>query len=252
MDSTGRFSNRVNDYIRYRPGYPVAVINALEDALEGETQLGVADIGSGTGIFSELLLQRGFTVFGVEPNTDMRQAAESLLSGHSRFVSIDGTAEDTTLPAASVVLCVAAQAFHWFDAAATRRELKRILVPNGLVALIWNDRRPDATPFLSAYEKTLLSLGTDYEQVNHRNIDEAQLAAWFGRGTMRVRTFPNEQRFDWDGLYGRALSSSYVPAKTDSRHPAFANALRANFDEHNENGFVTFEYDTRLYIGALD
>ena len=234
-----------------RPSYPESVVEAIYQAMEGDTQSGVADIGSGTGIFSELLLKRGFTVYGIEPNSSMRDAAEALLKSYPRFVSVAGSAEDTTLPSETVGVCVAAQAFHWFDAATTRKEFSRILKPNGLVALIWNDRRTDSTPFLQAYEETLMAYGTDYASVNHRNINDNQIATWFGRSGMQIKTFPNYQHFDWDGLYGRALSSSYVPAKDDPKHSIFATALRLVFDAHNVDGKVTFEYDTRLYIGAL-
>ncbi|MBX7259956.1 MAG: class I SAM-dependent methyltransferase [Candidatus Hydrogenedentes bacterium] len=252
MDSTARFSNRVQDYIAYRPGYPEAILPFLGSAIGLGPSCVVADIGSGTGIWSKLLLQAGCRVYAVEPNAPMREAAEVLLAQFPLFHSIDGTAEATKLASASVDAITAAQAFHWFHPAKTRQEFGRILKPGGHLVLIWNDRRTDSTPFLRDYEVLLKELGTDYEQVNHRNIDEGRLSAIFGPSGYREQVFPNAQRFDWEGLYGRAMSSSYVPAEGDPRHPDFARALRACYERHALEGFVQFEYDTRVYYGRLD
>src|SRR5579884_1615786 len=147
LDPTGRFSGRAEDYARSRPRYPDAVLDALRRDIGLSPQTIVADIGSGTGILTEMFLRNGNVVYGVEPNPDMRRAAEQLLAGYHRFHSINGTAEQTTLPAGSIDLVTAAQAFHWFDAAAARREFRRILRPPYIVALLWNDRRKDGSPF---------------------------------------------------------------------------------------------------------
>lgn len=251
MDVARRFSNRVENYIKYRPGYPAALIDHIVTRAGLKHGDPVADIGSGTGIFTALLLAHGLRVYGVEPNREMREAAERMLGSNDRFVSIDGGAEHTTLSDRSVEIVCAAQAFHWFDAKKTRVEFQRILKPGGLVALIWNDRRTDASPFLAAYDELLRTRGTDYEQVNHRNIDADKLYAFFGKGGYEETTFANEQHFDWDGLYGRAMSSSYVPAEGSERYGPFVAGLREIFDVHARNGTVAFEYDTRLYMGAL-
>ena len=147
-DSNTRFSDRVADYVRTRPGYPTAVLDILgtETGLNPATV--VADVGAGTGLSAELFLRNGNTVFGVEPNREMREAAESLLAGYANFHSVAGSAESTTLPDASVDLIVAGQAFHWFDVPRARAEFRRILRPDGVVVLMWNTRRLDTTPFL--------------------------------------------------------------------------------------------------------
>ncbi len=251
MDATQRFSNRVDNYVKYRPGYPDALLDFLTanaGAVAGAT---VADIGSGTGIFSQLLLNRGCRVYGVEPNEEMRKAAEKLLGGDDRFISLAGTAEETLISPQSVDLIVAAQAFHWFDPYKSRAEFLRILRPSGYVALIWNDRRVDSTPFLAEYDALLRTLGTDYEKVNHRNIDADRLQAFFHPGTFSEYVFGNHQDFDWEGLYGRAMSSSYVPAEGEPGYDAFAKELRALYSRHETSRGVTFEYDTRLYLGQF-
>ena len=155
-DSTQRFSDRVENYIRYRPSYPAQVLETLRSECGLSASSTVADIASGTGIFSRLLLEDGNRVYGVEPNREMRQAAERLLADFRGFMSIAGTAEATTLPDQSVEFATAAQAAHWFDLPKARKEFARILKPQGWAVLIWNERCTDTTPFLREYEELLL------------------------------------------------------------------------------------------------
>ncbi|MDB5334840.1 MAG: Methyltransferase [Planctomycetaceae bacterium] len=250
-NSTRRFSDRVENYIRWRPGYPDELFRILaEDA--GVTQPStVADIGSGTGISAELFLRRGHTVYAVEPNREMRQAAETLLAKYPQFRSIDGTAEHSTLPDASVDLIVAAQAFHWFDAEKTRAEFSRILRSGGWCALMWNSRRIDSTPFLRAYEALLNEYGTDYREIQHTNIDRAKIAAFYAPETYKYRSLYNEQRFNWEGLRGRVLSSSYVPAEGQPQHAPLMQKLKEIFEANQSDGQVCFEYDTEIHLGQM-
>lgn len=247
-DATTRFSDRVRNYVLYRPGYPAAVL----DVLRAETGLapahGVADVGSGTGISAKLFLDAGHTVHAVEPNADMRAAAEEMLGADARFHSVDGSAEATGLPDASVDYVVAAQAFHWFDPPAVRREWRRILRPGGWMVLLWNARKTDTTPFLRGYEALLHAHGTDYAAVNHENVTPERIGAVLGAGFGR-RDVPNEQVFDWEGLKGRLLSSSYAPNAGHPGHAPMLDALERLFREHAEDGRVRFAYDTQIYWG---
>lgn len=250
-DPTARFSDRVDDYVRYRPDYPAALMAELARAWRPRDGVDVADIGSGTGIFSRQLLAAGFRVLAVEPNAAMRAAAERMLSGERAFTSIGGTAEDTTLAAASVDAVTCAQAFHWFDRARARAELQRILRPGGMVALIWNERGKTGSAFLEGYEALLQRFGTDYNEVDHSNLGARQLGAFFGGTHWRRQAFAHSQRLDRAGIRGRLMSSSYVP---DRESPAFRpmmTALDDLFGRCNEGGAVTLEYTTTLYLGAL-
>jgi len=249
-DAQQRFSNRVEDYIKYRPGYPPQVLQLLQSEAGLDASWAVADVGSGTGILTELFLKNGNAVFAIEPNKEMREAAERLLPAYENFHSVAGSAEDTTLEPSSVDLVVAAQAFHWFDRGRARAEFKRVLRPSGWVSLIWNDRETDTTPFLREYELALRNLGLDYQQVNHRNIDEQSLREWFGPD-FRKAEFPNSQRLDWAGLRGRALSSSYVPALGHPKHDAFFGELEQIFRRHERQGYVSVEYTTQVFYGRL-
>jgi SAM-dependent methyltransferase len=250
-DATKRFSNRVADYVRYRPGYPRAVLDLLRDECDLTPQSTVADVGSGTGILTRFFLENGNLVYGVEPNAEMRHAGEELLKAFPKFSSIASVAEATTLPDGSVDIVTAAQAFHWFDPPAAREEFARILRPDGWVAVIWNERKTTLGPFAEEYEKLLQIYGTDYERVSDSYPQPERMAQLFGAGNFRHRAFPNEQRMDFDGLRGRLLSSSYAPAAGHPNHEPMLAELQRVFDSHAEHGRVRFEYATHVYYGQL-
>jgi SAM-dependent methyltransferase len=249
-DSKLRFDGRVDDYVRARPGYPPSLVDDLAAAGALFADAVIADIGSGTGISSELFLRRGYTVIGVEPNAAMRGAAEAALGGYPRFRSHAGSAEKTGLDFSSIDLIVAAQAFHWFDTASTRAEFRRILTGEGRVALIWNARRASGTPFLAAYEELLLEFGTDYARVGHRGIGAERLAAFFA-GPFATRRHANSQELDFAGLKSRLLSSSYIPAAGTAAYAAMLERLAELFSRHSVDGRVRIDYDAELYFGAL-
>jgi SAM-dependent methyltransferase len=211
----------------------------------------VADIGSGTGILSELFLKNGNEVIGVEPNAEMRAAGERILADYPRFTSVPGSAEATSLNDACIDFATAAQAFHWFDRDRARAEFARILKPGGWAILLWNERRTGSTPFLRDYEELLLTYGTDYQEVRHENVYE-NIAAFFAPGDFQHESFENLQVFDYEGLKGRLLSSSYVPAEGQPRCAEMLDALRRVFDAHQQAGCVVVEYDTRVYYGQMD
>ncbi len=248
VDSKERFSDRVENYVRYRPSYSPAAVGFLREAAGLTPGWVVADVGSGTGISTRLLLENGNTVFAVEPNAAMRGAAERLLAGFSGFRSVDGAAERTTLPDASVDLILAGQAFHWFDPTPTREEFRRILRPGGWVVLMWNTRHLRGTPFLDGYERLLHEFGCDYQSVRCENVSDAAIGRFLAPG-WRLGSFPNAQQFDYPGLEGRLLSSSYAPGPDHPRHAPMLAALRRLFDQTNIGGKVTIQYDTQVYLG---
>ncbi|MDX6611829.1 MAG: hypothetical protein QOD75_1015 [Blastocatellia bacterium] len=250
MDRQSRFSNRVDDYIKYRPGYPARVLELLTPECGLTPGDVVADIGSGTGILSELFLKHGNEVIGVEPNAEMRAAGERILASYPKFTSIAGSAEHTSLADSCVDLVTAAQAFHWFDRDRARAEFARILKPGGWTILLWNERRTGSTPFLRDYEELLLTYGTDYQEVRHENVYES-IAAFFAPGHFKHESFENLQIFDFDGLKGRLLSSSYVPAEGQAGCAEMLDALHGVFDAHQQQERVVVEYDTRVYYGQM-
>jgi SAM-dependent methyltransferase len=250
-DPTSRFSDRVQDYVRWRPGYPPAVLEALRRDLGLQPGHVVADVGSGTGLLSRLLVENGNVVYGVEPNREMAAVAEADLGGTGRFHSVDGRAEATSLAAGSIDLVTAGQAFHWFKVPESRAEFRRILRPGGGVALVWNLRRLDSTPFLRDYETFLQRWSDDYQEVSAQYAEEESLRGLFGDAGWIERRFDSVQHFDFEGLRGRLLSSSYTPKQGDPRREAMLAALPAVFEAHAREGRVAFEYDTRLFLGRL-
>jgi SAM-dependent methyltransferase len=249
LDPTKRFSNRVENYARYRPGYPTEMIDLLRDECGLTEDSVIADIGSGTGKLSEIFLKVGCRVFGIEPNKEMRQAGERMK--FANFTSVDATAEATTLSNHSVDFITAGQAFHWFDHERCRIEFLRILKPGGWAVIIWNDRSNDATPFLTDYEKLLQEFGTDYAQANHRRVDKPETIRAFFGNEPRFKSFHNVQRFDFEGIKGRLLSSSYAPEAGQPRHEEMLAALKRIFETRQKNGEVSFEYNTHVYYGHL-
>ncbi|HKR21787.1 MAG TPA: class I SAM-dependent methyltransferase [Pyrinomonadaceae bacterium] len=248
--SVERFTSRVEDYAKYRPGYPTAIVELLTTDCGMTPESIIADVGSGTGKLSEIILANGNVVIGVEPNEAMRVVAEKIFKDEPRFRSVDGTAEATTLPDASVDLIVAGQAFHWFDPLKTRQEWIRVLKPNRWAVLIWNDRKLETTPFLNDYEQLLKEFGTDYGEVRHDK-GLPMIEQFFASDPFVLRGFPNTQVFDFDGLRGRVRSSSYTP---EPDHPSFEpmmHRLEAVFDKHQENGYVNFDYETKVFYGRL-
>ena len=250
QNPTERFTTRVENYIRYRPGYPPEVVGLLRAKCGLGSDSVVADVGSGTGILTKLVLETGAKVFGVEPNREMRAAAERLLSDCARFQSVNGTAEATTLPDASVNLVVAGQSFHWFDVPKTRAEFSRVLKPGGWVALVWNERPPDATPFLADYEGLLRRHAAEYEQIKAQQNNDERIREFFD-GSQLLATFFNEQVFDFEGLAGRLMSSSYAPEHGHPEHAPMMAGLRELFERHQQDGKIVFPYETQVFYGRL-
>ncbi|MDN3549796.1 class I SAM-dependent methyltransferase [Mucilaginibacter aquaedulcis] len=250
MDSTKRFSNRVEDYVKYRPHYPAEIIDFLQDNYGLTIHKLIADIGAGTGISTELFLDAGYQTIAVEPNTEMRQKAIELLSPYPGFSTTDGTAENTGLSAGSMDAVIAGQAFHWFNATETRKEFKRILKPGGIVVLIWNERKT-SSDFEKEYDQLIITHGQDYVKIDHRNIDIEHIGAFYAPEPFRLEVFPNKQVFDFEGLAGRLLSSSYMPTKTHPGYQLMINDLQQLFNRYQQHELITINYDTKVYVGKL-
>jgi ubiquinone/menaquinone biosynthesis C-methylase UbiE len=210
----------------------------------------VADIASGTGIWTRRLLENSNPVFGVEPNAEMRLAGERLLAAFPNFTSIAGTAEATTLSDHSVDFVTAAQAAHWFDRKESRSEFVRILKLGGWLALLWNERVTDSTKFLRDYEQLLLTYGTDYQDIRHEHTTD-EVNEFFDPAPFQERVFEMRQEFDYAGIEGRLLSSSYAPGPEHPQHAPMLRELRRIFDSCAVNGRAAFDYKTRLYFGRL-
>jgi SAM-dependent methyltransferase len=251
IDPTLRFSSRAENYAKYRPRYPQAVIATLQKDCDLTAASLIADVGSGTGILTELFLRNGNHVFAVEPNQEMRAAGERLLQNYAGFHSVDGRAEATTLADCSVDFVVTGQAFHWFDRSEARREFRRILKSVGWIMVVWNEREFQTTPFLAAYEQLLQRYAKDYARVRHKQVYDTALLDFFGTNGFKSKVFGYRQDFDLVGVQGRLLSSSYSPKEGHPNHEPMFAELSEIFKAHEVNGRVVFEYTTRMYYGQL-
>jgi SAM-dependent methyltransferase len=250
-DAKNRFSNRVADYLRYRPHYPEGVLDFLRSQSHLSAAHTVADIGSGTGFLSELFLKNGNQVFGVEPNQEMREAGEEYLAEYPRFTSINGSAEATTLPDRCADFVTVGQAFHWFKPQPARQEFARILRPDGWVAIAFNDRTQSATGFAVSYEELLVRYGTDYSRVRDSYPQRKDIRAFLGHDNFSTREIPNLQQLDLESLRGRLRSSSYIPTKDDPKFAPMMAALDELFAAHEQDGRVLMEFSTWAYLGQL-
>jgi len=249
-DSTQRFSNRVEAYVKFRPGYPDALMQILLQKTRLEAGAVVADVGSGTGIFTKLLLDQRLKVFAIEPNENMRKVAETIMADYPNFTSVAAPAEATGLGDRSVDLVTAAQAFHWFNDAPTKIEFSRILKSDGRLALIWNKRKISHA-FQQAYDAVLRTYVPEYGVVNHMNLRETDIAGFFADGQMEVLRFDNSQQLSFSALLGRLKSSSYCPAEDSPQYPSLVAELAALFEQFAIDDVIDFQYDTELYLGPV-
>ncbi|MBS1688309.1 MAG: class I SAM-dependent methyltransferase [Bacteroidetes bacterium] len=250
QNSKERFSDRVEDYVKYRPGYPQAIIDFLQGKYGLSKDKQIADVGAGTGISAQLFLNEGYNVIAVEPNKEMREKAIELLGGFTGFSTVDGAAENTNLPPESIDAIVCCQAFHWFNVEKAKEEFKRILKPDGIVVLVWNERKT-ASAFEKEYDELIVNHARDYVKVNHRNIDYQHIASFFSPQVCQLQQFENSQVFNYAGLEGRLLSSSYMPRRTEPGYAEMALDLKALFDHYKTSDGITIHYDTNVYVGKL-
>jgi len=243
--STTRFSDRVDDYIKFRPHYPKEIIKVLESKIGFNKKFVIADIASGTGISSEIFLDNGNKVFAVEPNTEMRLAAELIFGDYPNFISFDGKAENSNLVNSSIDLIFCGQAFHWFNKSESKIEFSRILKQNGHIVLAWNVRN-EREAFQREYEKILLSNISEYKEVSHKNISEKIIREFFEPKVLHFHSFENFQEFDLEGLKGRLQSSSYCP-KEGPEHDQLFKEITSLFLKYKKNGLVKFNYETKMY-----
>jgi SAM-dependent methyltransferase len=247
LQPTQRFSGRVDNYVKYRPTYPQAIIPYLRETIHLNRKHVIADIGSGTGIFTDLLLKHGFSVTGVEPNEAMRLAGEAYLRHFHHFTSTDGRAEATGLEDHSVDLITVAQAFHWMEPASTRVEFNRILRPGGHTLLVWNVRLTD-TPFLKAIDDLKRRRGKNYDAIHGSHAEKNGIRAFFAPLDVRLKSFRHDQIMNFDGLWGQLLSSSYMPTEGEPGYDDTFRELGEIFQRYQENGQVHMEYETKLFL----
>jgi ubiquinone/menaquinone biosynthesis C-methylase UbiE len=252
MDTTVRFSDRVENYVKARPGYPAEIVSLLENKCGLTPSSVVIDVGCGTGLLAKNFCEYGCRVIGVEPNGPMRKAGREFLGAYPNFEIVEGTAEVIPLPGTSADFITAGQAFHWFNQKEARHEFMRILKPNGWTALIWNDRNLEQTGVGAAYEELLETFGIDYSEVKHQGKETlATLERFFGNSAIAEATFSNAQHLDYDSFIARILSSSYMPQAGHAKHAEMMEAAERIFREHQKKDLLTLEYNTKVFYGQM-
>ena len=242
-----RFTGKAEAYSKYRPTYPREILDILNKEIGFSEDKVIADIGSGTGILSKIFLDNGNRVFGIEPNSEMRSFAEKNLSRYDNFISLNQTAENTSLSAGSIDLVTAGQALHWFDPDKSRKEFVRILRSLGHVMIVYNERKEgDGT--MKDYENVSNKYATKYEA---SDINKEYLTKFFNNKNYKELNVPNKQMLDFEALVGRASSASYLPSKDDPDFELLKQDLKKMFDEHQENGLVTLNYKTLIFLGQI-
>jgi ubiquinone/menaquinone biosynthesis C-methylase UbiE len=250
LDSITRFSTRVQNYLKYRPRYPPEIIPLLEKECGLTPAALIADVASGTGFLSELFVQNGNRVIGVEPNPEMRTASENVLRQYSNFTTLNGTAEATTLPEASVDFVTVGQAFHWFDVEGAKKEFARIIKPDGWGMFVWNGLKTDDTGAMKEFQTLFIEYSTDYHHAV-RELDDSDMEEFFSPRAYSKRTFTNHQSLTFEGLVGRVLSMSYAPEEDAPNYPHMVRDLKKLFDKYQLDGLFTVRYHTPVYYGRL-
>lgn len=244
-----RFEGRAEDYSKNRPGYPRELLRTLKNEFGFSRSDVVADVGSGTGILSELFLENGNVVYCVEPNKDMRRVAEERLERYiPRFVSVDGRAESTTLKDRSIDLITVGQALHWFDPDRTRAEFARTIRKRGHVAVVYNYRRRRGAVG-QAYAALVNRYEKDKASVPYAR--DAYVKKFLGNGDFRKFVMPNSQSLDLEGMLGRLASSSYMPRRGSREWTDVEEDASKMIREHGDKGTLVLRYDTTMYVGRI-
>lgn len=243
------FSSRVQNYLRFRPGYPYGIIDLLRSECRLSNLSIVADIGSGTGLLSEVFLRNGNIVYGVEPNLEMRSAAEKYLIQYPKFTSTGGRAEATGLQKHSLDLITVGQAFHWFDTEPAKTEFNRILKPGGWVTIIYNMLKVN-TSFLEALARFNQNF-LDDKGPNHVWPDI--YTPFFGKdGFTEVVIDGENQIVDFQGLLGRVSSRANSPQEEDSGYQEMVDALLAIYVDHQQGGKIKLDYLVQVVYGKIE
>ena len=247
-----KFNNLADIYEKYRPSYPEDYIKDVITKCHLDSESLVADIGAGTGILTRQLLEKGATVYAVEPNDDMRKVAEDNLKAFPKFIPVKGTAENTTLPGGSIDIITAAQAFHWFDRENFKEECKRILKPQGKILLVWNSRDSESE---LVTENALINReycpGFKGFSGGMNTAASGEGLSDFFRGEYTVKTFKNPLAYSMEAFIGRNLSSSYALKEDDENYDSYVRALEALFEKYSKDGVLTTPNYTRCYFGTV-
>jgi GrpB-like predicted nucleotidyltransferase (UPF0157 family)/ubiquinone/menaquinone biosynthesis C-methylase UbiE len=248
LDSTQKFTGRAEAYKNARPNYAPALLGWLKEKYALGPGKVVADMGSGTGIFTQALLSTGATVYAVEPNSEMRAVAEDQFRSFPNFISVPRPAEATSLPEHTFDLITAAQAFHWFDSQRFNHEADRLLKPMGEAALIWN-MKVESTPFCQVYAETLRQYCPAFKGFGGGIKERLEEVEAFFASPPETKNFDHPLIDDRTTFLTGVASSSYALKSHEPGYDAFQQALNALFDRFAENSLLTIANQSLLFAG---
>ena len=242
-----RFSPLVENYAKYRPGYPEQILFTLEKHFGINNEKIIADIGSGTGQLSKLFVNKYYQTYGIEPNAAMRMVSINEFATYLNFKAIKGTAEQTFLYSESIDLIVAGQSFHWFDNEMSKIEFNRILKHKGIIALIWNERKNE-TEFMQRYERLLQKHCSNYKINNHKEYDYRKIKELFSEKKVDLFIFENQQKMDFTAFIGRLKSCSYCPSENDKHYAFLMRGMNKLYENYKCEENITIEYNTLMFV----
>lgn len=252
MTGADRFNDKAEKYEKYRPSYPKESLEIIQEQchLALNNNIFIADIGSGTGKFTELLLEKDCNVYAIEPNDNMREIAEAKFIDNPNYNSINSNAENTGLDDNSVDLITVAQALHYFDIEKAKDEFKRILKSNSKVVLLWNFRYRESD-FMKEYEKIVYTFHSKDLQPTFAQdkMNESVYNKLFSE--YKDFSIPYTQELDFNDLWGRVLSSNHAPKKNDPNYNKLYKNIKELFDKYQHNKKIKFEYHTKVVIGSI-
>lgn len=250
MQTKSIYSSKAEKYARYRWDYAPEAIATILTTTGLAPDAVIADIGAGTGILTKHFLDYARHVYAVELNPEMRQIAEQTLGTHPAFHNLDASAEATTLSDQSVDLITVAQAIHWFEPTATKREFSRILKPGGWLAILRNygvDLELD-NALKPAMSK---DFGVRFASAVIQPGKDTPVSFYYGGDHVPKQLFPFTNRQTWEEFLGSNLSASYTPDEDHPQYPRFEQALHDIFTRFSVNGSIATRGVTELYLGHI-
>ncbi|OGO93268.1 MAG: hypothetical protein A2Y17_02690 [Clostridiales bacterium GWF2_38_85] len=242
------FNKKAFNYTKFRPSYPEEVTELIL-SLSNSNNINIADIGSGTGKLSSLLIKNNTYVFAIEPNSDMRSIAEKELGKYNNYISLNGSAEATTLDSDTIDIITVAEAYHWFDNEQTKLEFKRILKKDGFVILMWNNF--GGNPYddeISQINKRWCPL---YKEKTNRTPREKRAVGLFGNDNYKKEEYDNTINQTIEAFIGGTLSASYALKEDDADFNKYIEDIKNIMNKHINNGLIETKITTVCYYGKL-
>lgn len=250
-NNTSKFTGKAAIYSKYRSNYPNECIQDIVKEVSADKNIMIADIGAGTGKLTKQFLEKGIKVIAVEPNKDMLEVAIKDLSKYNElFEYKQEPAENTSIKSNSIDIITVAQAFHWFDKDKFKSECKRILKPNGIIAIMWNfiDYKQELESKIIETHKQYTSLTFNASEEEQRDND---IINFFGEDNYKFKIYKNNYIEDKEQFLGRQLSMSYALNENDDKYDEYVAEFNKLFAKYSKDGVIEVHNNTYCYVGRI-